>query len=221
MGITQEVFNRIVALHDEIESRKTHGHAAPTYRDRPALIELEEILSRMVGDDRETIENRMVVTAYLATAYDAMGRFALSAKLYRSLMTLHAALNRIAPYDKAAFDALNETLDAAVRGRNYYAPDDCEDLAEILSESFDKAAIQEKIAATKKNHPPHLKHDPVELTDAYLAVIDDAERYVDEHLTYRGMGSCHMAWSLKAEFLKKHGITWHSPSTLNPGVMFD
>ena len=68
-----------------------------------------------------------------------------------------------------------------------------------------------------------LKRDPVEWTEAYEAVIDEAEKEAYSHLTDipRGMGFCFAYWAEKRKALAKRGIEWRSPNTLNPGVMFD
>lgn len=70
---------------------------------------------------------------------------------------------------------------------------------------------------------PTLAYDPVEDSEAYLAVIDEVERRLYEELKDepRHMGFCFRYWSAKRDLLKEYGIEWNSPSTMNPGVMFD
>lgn len=70
---------------------------------------------------------------------------------------------------------------------------------------------------------PTLKYDPVEDTEAYLAVIDEVERRLYEELKDepRGMGFCFIYWPAKEALLAEYGIEWHSPSLMNPGVIFD
>ena len=70
---------------------------------------------------------------------------------------------------------------------------------------------------------PNLKYDPVEDSEAYLAVIDEVERRLYEELKDepRHMGFCFEYWSAKEALLKEYGIEWHSPSSMNPGVIFD
>lgn len=70
----------------------------------------------------------------------------------------------------------------------------------------------------------HLKHDPIEWSAAYEAVIDDAEKKVYDELQDfpRGMGFCHAYWhTLATVLLKDYGIRWQSPAVMNPRVMFD
>ena len=70
----------------------------------------------------------------------------------------------------------------------------------------------------------HLKHDPIEWSAAYEAVIDDAEKKVYDELQDfpRGMGFCHAYWhTLTTVLLKDYGIRWQSPAVMNPPVMFD
>jgi hypothetical protein len=61
----------------------------------------------------------------------------------------------------------------------------------------------------------------VEATEEYLAVIDEVDEWIEKNREYRGFGSCHHVWRLKAEYLAKKGITWRSPAALNPRVRFD
>ena len=70
----------------------------------------------------------------------------------------------------------------------------------------------------------HLKHDPIEWSAAYEAVIDDAEKKVYDELQDfpRGMGFCHAYWhTLATVLLKDYCIRWQCPAVLNPRVMFD
>lgn len=68
-----------------------------------------------------------------------------------------------------------------------------------------------------------LKFDPVERSEKWEKVIYDVELECAELLKDepRGMGFCFSYWSTKAAVLAKHGITWKSPSAMNPRVMFD
>ena len=69
-----------------------------------------------------------------------------------------------------------------------------------------------------------LKHDPIEDTAEYKAVIEDVEKELAELLKDkpRGMGFCHIYWYEKKRILKeKYGIEWKSPALMNPRVRFD
>lgn len=68
-----------------------------------------------------------------------------------------------------------------------------------------------------------LKTDPVQATPEWENVIYEVEKEVDEELKDepRGMGFCFGYWSAKRSALSRRGIEWRSPSTMNPGVMFD
>ena len=69
-----------------------------------------------------------------------------------------------------------------------------------------------------------LKHDPIEDTAQFKAIIKDVEKELDELLKDkpRAMGFCHIYWYEKKRILKeKYGIDWKSPALMNPHVMFD
>lgn len=68
-----------------------------------------------------------------------------------------------------------------------------------------------------------LKFDPVERSEKWEKCIYDVEAECAEKLKdeVKGMGFCYSYWSTKKAVLAKHGISWDSPSAMNPGVMFD
>ena len=69
-----------------------------------------------------------------------------------------------------------------------------------------------------------LLHDPVELTEAYLAVVDAVDREARaEALEISGgrEGSIHAFWMCKRVILAAHGVEWRSPQAMNPNVLFD
>lgn len=69
-----------------------------------------------------------------------------------------------------------------------------------------------------------MRHDPIEDTPEYKAIIDQVEREIDQELAdepHHYMGFCHRYWSVKRAVLARHGITWRSPATMNPRVRFD
>lgn len=68
-----------------------------------------------------------------------------------------------------------------------------------------------------------LKVDPVQATKDWEDVIYEVENELDQELKDepRGMGFCFGYWSAKRAALERRGIEWRSPSSMNPGVMFD
>lgn len=69
----------------------------------------------------------------------------------------------------------------------------------------------------------HLRFDPVERTPEWEQSIYEAEQEADRRLgnTPRGMGFCFDYWSTFRAVMAEKGIQWRSPSSMNPGVMFD
>ena len=64
-----------------------------------------------------------------------------------------------------------------------------------------------------------MKHDPVELTDKYLAVIDEVDRRMDipENKNVHPFVRNERFQAL----LQQHGIEWQPITSLNPGWHFD
>lgn len=75
----------------------------------------------------------------------------------------------------------------------------------------------------KRLENPMLDYDSIEDSEAYLAVIDEVERRLNEELkdVPRHMGFCFEYWSAKEALLSEYGIEWKSPSRMNPRVLFD
>ena len=68
-----------------------------------------------------------------------------------------------------------------------------------------------------------LKHDPIEDTPEFQAIKDELEEKILAKIgKNRGMGYCHLYWSVKREILEKdYKIKWRSPAIMNPHVRFD
>lgn len=77
--------------------------------------------------------------------------------------------------------------------------------------------------AFREKYNRHLKTDPVERTPEWEENYYEVEQECDSRLKDipRGMGFCHAYWPTLRAVLAERGIEWHSPSELNPRVMFD
>lgn len=219
MAYSKETEKRLTELLGEIEGRKEHEYAAATYQDVPALKEIVRLVEeQLVGDsDESTYVDSIAVLGYVADRYDSLGRYAVSAKFYNQILTLAMTLKQQYGTDTEGIDGY---LYAALQARNFYVDDDCDDLAVIVAELMN-ADDAERIINERKERRRSLKHDPIEMTDEYLAVIDEIEEKVEKSRTTYGHGSCFEVWSLKKSYLLEHDIEWHTPSELNPRVLFD
>ena len=89
------------------------------------------------------------------------------------------------------------------------------------SRGWCEKCLAERIINERKERRRSLKHDPVEMRDEYLAVIDAVEERVEAGRTLHGHGSCFEVWALKKSCLLEHGIFWRTPAELNPRVHVD
>jgi len=211
--------NRIIELIKEIEGRKEHENAAPTYKDVPALQEISEILkTQYLAEkpyDRDALTDSIIAVRYLATAYEYMWRIAYAVKFYNLLLELQKELY-------CQFKELDENRAddyyRALRARNYYKKDSCSDLSELAKELIPDAK-REKIEKEVLVDWTPIKRDPVELTDEYLAVIDEVECIMDTE----EIGKMHhfAKSDLFQQLLKQRGIEWNPITTLNPNMHFD
>ena len=197
---------RIIELIEQINKRKEgRDSIAATYRDSPDLQELAELVSAE-SDSSFAYD----VLVFISEQYESMGRFSVAA-IFR-LNALKSAEGLDKDFD--------EMLYAILRDRNYYVDDDCDDVRAIVDKLLPKENIEKRFNAIKQRRRS-LKHDPVEMSEEYLAVIDEVEKKIDQNRTFHGIGSCHEIWALKYEYLLEKGIDWKSPQVLNPRVMFD
>lgn len=96
--------------------------------------------------------------------------------------------------------------------------DECADLREIAAGllPLDK---QIQIEKNVFENYPMLVRDRVELSEEYLAVIDEVERLLEEEC---GENAHPLETAqAKARLLSERGILWRSEMQLNPGVLFD
>ena len=154
---------------------------------------------------------------YLAEAYDRLGRFAVSVRYYNRAIELAATLYTM--YGEEMQDSSGMIYNA-LKARNYYVDDNCEDIRELAITFISKELVDD-VFSTVMSRRRNLKHDPVEMTEEYLAVIDEVDEKIEKNREYRGFGSCHHVWALKTDYLAEKGIKWSSPDVLNPRVRFD
>ena len=71
-----------------------------------------------------------------------------------------------------------------------------------------------------------VKHDPQESDSKKKKLIKAAETEAKYSMEQDGTiqldGACHILWGRQQKILKeKYGISWRSPSDMNPDIMFD
>lgn len=65
--------------------------------------------------------------------------------------------------------------------------------------------------------------DPIEQDPTIKKLVEQAGRQAELSLNLSGvLGACHVIWAEQAKILKEaHGITWFSPSQMNPDILMD
>ncbi len=215
---TQEQLDRVIELFNSVEGNKTHDYSAATYKDSPALKEMSEIILSETAETAEVLSEKIPALWYLSECYDQMCRWGLSVKYYKMLLTAHVKLMKLETYDKENTERFESAFYSAVKARNQYLPDACEDLVALVKDSMPEEKLTALLKSAQDSRKGLPKNDPVEMTDAYLAVIDEVEELIEKNKT---VNICHEYWSLKSDYLSKRGISWRSPVQLNPGVLFD
>ena len=221
MPFTEERAERLKELFELIEKNGNYNAYELTYLAVPYLKETEEIVEAQLASespyDKVTLLDSATIMRYLAEAYDRLGRFAVSVRYYNRAIELAATLYTM--YGEEMQDSSGMIYNA-LKARNYYVDDDCEDIREQALVFISKELVDDVFSTVMKRRR-NLKHDPVEMTEEDLAVIDEVDEKIEKNREYRGFGSCHHVWSLKTDYLAEKGIEWKSPVVLNPRVRFD
>ena len=221
MPFTKERAERLKELFELIEKNGDYNAYELTYQAVPYLKETEEIVEAQLASespyDKVTLLDSATIMRYLAEAYDRLGRFAVSVRYYNRAIELAATLYTM--YGEEMQDSSGMIYNA-LKARNYYVDDNCEDIRELAITFISKELVDD-VFSTVMNRRRNLNHDPVEMTEEYLAVIDEVDEKIEKNREYRGFGSCHHVWSLKTDYLAEKGIEWKSPVVLNPRVRFD
>lgn len=218
---TKEQIDRFTKLANELDEKiAKRDFLTANYKDVPVLKELDSILNERKDEEKETLSFAYEGFSYLADKYTGLGRFAISQKYNQAALDMGILLFKKYEYRP---EGVEEVLSNLLRDRNYYVDDDCKDVLKALKgvALFEEKELK-RIFDRRMAHRRNLKHDPVEMTQEYLDVIDEVEEKIEKNRSsYRGMGSCYEVWDLKARFLLEKGIKWKSPSMMNPRVIFD
>ena len=133
MAYSEKSAARLAALHGEIEARKEHEFAAPTYRDTAALAEIKQTVFNQLESehehDRDTVEDSIAVLRYLAENYENMGRTACALPLRKKVLELDAEL--AARFKNS--EGIESDYYCALKARNRYGRDECADLRELAA----------------------------------------------------------------------------------------
>ena len=63
--------------------------------------------------------------------------------------------------------------------------------------------------------------DPIESDPQHMQLMKEVEGRLATEFPELRMGVCHSIWRRKKQLLAERGISWFSPSDLNPGARFD
>ncbi len=209
---------RMNDLCEIVEKNKEHEHAAPTYRDHIYLLKLEELLDTASDTEPETLEYKVAGHGYLGECYYSMCRPTIAAEHYKKAAAALAATAAQRELTKEENEMLDHSVYCAVKSRNYYVSDECEDIVLLVDGAMDRKRAEKLRSEAQEWRGGLPKNDPIEMTPEYLDVIDEIEAKIDQN---KKMDWCIEYWNLKGDYLSERGIFWRSPVILNPGTMFD
>ena len=217
--IKEEFINKINALMDKVEEIAAEDDDFKGYKVSPLLKEIVNLLEGNNDKEQDALGIQFNTYQFVSEVYKRMGRFSLAAKYHER--ALDASIVLCTRYNKK-LNGIDALLYDILRERNYYVDDDCLDILDKLRGTglIEEPTIDKTVDRALKRRRG-LRNDPVEMSEAYLAVIDEVEERIDQNRTIYGMGACFEIWNLKAQYLAEKGISWSSPAILNPHDMFD
>ena len=131
MPFTEERAERLKELFELIEQNGDCTAHELTYQAVPYLKETDELVNDQLASeepyDKVTLLDSATIMRYLAEAYDRLGRFAVSVRYYKRAIELAATLYTM--YGEEMQDSSGMIYNA-LKARNYYVDDDCEDIRE-------------------------------------------------------------------------------------------
>jgi hypothetical protein len=216
MSFSEKSVKRI----DELVKTISSADSNRLYLSTPSLLEIERIAKEELSEknDSETLLDGTVSFRFVAECYYRMMRPCEAGRLYTCAIEAASMLYR---QHGVLFEGFDETVIEAVKCRNSYVFDSCEDIFLLCFGIATESTLADAKKYADPQKRPFIKRDPVEMTREYLDVIDAVEEKIENNRSYRGHGSCHHVWELKKGYLMEYGIEWKSPGELNPGVMFD
>ncbi len=181
-----------------------------SWKDSDLVYEAFESLSDAVCTNvsEESIEDMIRFSESLGIAFEQMGRIKSSAECFTIQVELIARNKKLYGDDSMQMAG---PLFRAIQSRNHYHDDDCPDLMKYAEEYMEDAF--EEVFQSALSSRRVLRFDPVECSDAYLSVINDVEKILDEEKPAR-------IWDRKKELLDERGIHWRTPAEMNPNVRF-
>lgn len=219
MRMTELDTMRLLELFQQVQQRQQQDDETTNYKDAPALQEMAGLIRPYVAKleemDGADLADLAAVCRFLGSSYRELCRGVYGAEFFTAAFRAMVAGSKIS--GEAPEDG-EELFRDAVKTRNWYVDDACEDLKKLAADVMAHDSIEKAFAEASRRT---LKRDPVEMTPQYLAVIDEVERKVAENMTTHGRGSCHERWALTREFLEEEGIHWRSQGAMNPGWRFD
>jgi tetratricopeptide (TPR) repeat protein len=193
------------------------------------LAEMSRLVKLCANGEDDGAESKMVAWIFIADAYYALCHYAYAMEYYEKAVELLREYHEFMiaqlmdyKWQEEAEEQLEECLEHLLiiyKGMNKEAQaTGLIQLFEHIGFGFVKEVVK------KADKRPHLKHDPVEYTEKYLAILPELETKIEAALkdVRRAMGFCFRYWHTKKEILKHdYDIEWDSPAVLNPHVRFD
>ena len=202
----ETLVNEIIEKRDEVYQLIEDNL---TFKITPVLNEIAQKAEEIQADDPTHIIDKISVYEFLGDGYYSGGRMQLALDYYREAIELGKSL---ADENRQYFEPLRSLYTKLVMVRYLFEGNDSENLKEEISDYVKKSkSLREDILEECQYAT---KHDPVEDSEEYLAVIDEIEeRIYEETKDSDDADSSEVYNQLKKQYLAERGIEWSDPLT--------
>ena len=204
----EKAVNRMVKIIDMMRKNKADENY-PVWKNIPLAREMRDILRDIPPVKGEHIDATGIVVCCDCIFKEDLLERRDSPRLCLDFLTIRDAAAQARTPD-----------DEKYHPECFLNPEEVEEIRRYLESYIDPGMA---MTDWMKAAGAHLKFDPVERSERWEEIIYEVEKECDKRLKGepRGMGFCFAYWSVKKAVLAQYGIDWHSPSAMNPRVMFD
>lgn len=214
------------------------GSVRCAYKAIPFMIALNNAMTEYMHFDDIEYDTCCMIYSYLGECFSLVPFLPLAADCYKCALEC-ASIST----DAIVRGEIEELLYNAVKYRNtiakdkffssplavndkvnnYHVYDDCNDIKSIAAKQLGKEETDRIVEQAINTACRSLLADSVEHSNTYLDLLPLMHEELEKTLesVNKEHGFCHIFWAAKKVYLKSKGITWQSPSQLNPSVKFE
>jgi len=208
----QQILDSILEIRDDIYKDLENDQL---FKVKKKLDQIRELADGIIEeDDQQKIIDKISVYEFLADLYNECGRLKISTDCYGKCIDLS---KKIIDENREEYDPIRDYYRHYIANRYLLEGNTSEDLEEELYEYLDEDGLNLR-ETTIEYYSTALKHDPIEDSEEYLAVIDEVDEKLYDALNTSRADDDYLE---RYRLLKKkilhddYGIDWKDPFEYN------